>query len=712
MDDEGWRSALVIPLPYEVSPGENGAAPVVTECRLTYDDESLYLGCIAQDPDPDAIRAYVVDRDGIDGHDRIVLTLDPFNDQRRAFQFSVSALGVQSDAVLSQQGTAMQLGGPLPPDQSWDAIWRSAGAINPDGFVVEAEIPFRSLRFPGSRGPATWGVYLSRWWPRSSNVEIRSATWDRGNSCVLCQANLVSGFGGVAPGANVQLAPTLTAARTDTRRDFPEGPMTAGPTARDVGLDAQWGITSDLTVNLTANPDFSQVEADVAQLDVNNRFALFFPEKRPFFLEGADFFGTPLRAVFTRSISDPSVGGKLTGKLGSNAVGFLMARDGVNNLLIPGSQFSSSTSLEQEVTTTVARFRRDLGGASTVGGLFTGREAAGYHNRVGGVDAFYRPHDAVTVQAQYLRSETAYPRSVRAEHEQPEGTFGGNAALAMLNLDTSDWTLNANLRQVDPGFRADAGFVTMAGVRGGMVAAGRRFFGDSGDWFTRIQATVGLWRNDDFDGNRLNGGMWFGVNYQGPGQTSIGVWPNLFMREHFGGRTYEGMRQLWFDVRSQPSGALAFGLNGNVGDAVDFANERRGTELRLAPVATLRVGRNVEVGIQHTYQRLDHEGRRVFAANLTQLRGVYNFSTRSFFRAIVQYRRTDRHAELYAQPVDRLSTAVFAQLLYAYKLNPQTVFFLGYGEDQSGSTDPRGERVPLTTQGRTLFLKLGYAWRP
>lgn len=714
LDDEAWASAVVVPLMYEVSPAENGIAPVATECRLTHDREHLYLGCIADDPRPEGIRAFVSDRDGIDAHDRIEMTLDPFNDQRRAFRFSVSALGVQADAVFAQQGTGDPNGGPdaAPIDPSWDAIWNSAGVITERGYVVEAAIPFRSLRFPRTdEAGGTWGVYLSRWWPRSSNVELRSAMWDRGDSCVLCQANVLTGVRGGAPGVNLQLTPTFTSARTE-RRATGADPLVADPTRTDFGMDAQWGLTSDLTLNLTANPDFSQVEADVAQLDVNNQFALFFPEKRPFFLEGADFFGTPIRTVFTRSIADPMGGAKVTGKLGASAAGVLVARDRVNNLLIPGSDRSGAARLDDDVTTAVARFRHDVGATSTVGAIYTGREGAGYHNRVGGFDAFYRPVPALTVQAQVLESTTRYPDAVTTDGGEATGPFGGGAARLSSNFATTNWTVNSTVLRVEPGFRADAGFVPRAGILDANLNVSRRWWGGADRWFTQLRVQAGTWHIRDFDGLKLDGGMWLGLHYQGPWQTSIDFWPNLFIEQNVAGRAYPDRSQYFFGVGTAPSGSWRVRVNGNFGDAIDFANNRPAEEVRISPSLESRLGRNVELTLQHTWQRLENGGAPVFTAHLSQLRTVYNFSARSFLRAIVQYRRTDRDPSLYVDPVDRRSEGVFAQLLYSYKVNPQTVFFVGYSQDGAGATDIDLVHDPIAVRGRTLFVKFGYAWRP
>lgn len=713
LTDAGWADALVIPLLFEVRPAENGPARMATECRMAYDDQALYLGCVAEDAEPDAIRAFVVDRDGIDGHDRVILTLDPFNDQRRAFQFGISALGVQYDTVLAQQGTGGPDSGPdtEPVDPSWDAIWSSAGRITDRGYVVEAAVPFDALRFPRTDGPATWGLYLSRWWPRSENAEFRSVPWNRDDSCVLCQSDALRGLRGIAPGTNLQVTPTFTASRSEARADGDAG-LVAGATQESFGMDAQWGLTTNMTLNLTVNPDFSQVEADVAQLDVNTRFALFFPEKRPFFLEGADIFGTPIQAVFTRSISDPVAGGKVTGKFGPHALGALVARDAVTNLIFPGSEFSRGTSIDAPVTAAVARYRTDVGGSSTVGGLVTAREGGGYSNRVGGVDAFYRPLSQLTLQGQFLRSRTEYRPDVARTFGQPDGAFGGNAAALRANWASRGWLISSEYSLTDPGFRADAGFVPRAERRGGSANVIRRWWGGSDDWYTQFRLQAGVWDQRDYDGNPLAAGYWFGLHYFGPGQTFVGIWPNLNMREHVGVRTFDGLWQVYYNVSTAPTGALSLSVNGDVGPQVDFANLRTAHQVTVAPQVGLRVGRNVQFELRHTYQRMDADAGRVFAANLSQFRAVYNFSPRSYVRAIVQYRQTDREAARYREPVDRRSRSVFTQLLYSYKLNPQTVLFAGYSGDRDGLVDPDGRHVPLTERGRTLFLKLGYAFQP
>jgi Domain of unknown function (DUF5916)/Carbohydrate family 9 binding domain-like len=713
MTEDAWNDASLVPLPFESNPGNNTPAQVATECRVTFDDEYLYLGCHAFDEHPEAIRAYVTDRDDIAGHDRIVFTLDPFNDARRAFQFGISPLGVQYDAVYAP-GSGRQGGGSQgSADPSWDAIWASAGKIVADGYVIEAAIPFKSLRFPSPEGVQTWGFHVTRDWPRSERVVTRSMFWDRSDSCELCQSNLLEGFDDIDPGTNIEFAPTFTSARTDSRSQFPDGDLGRGSVDPQFGLDARWGITTDIALNATVNPDFSQVEADVAQLDVNNRFALFFPEKRPFFLEGADFFNTPIQALFTRSIADPSLGSKLTGKMGSRAGGLLVARDLVNNLVIPGDQFSTTASLDETVTTIAGRVRQDVGESSNIGALVVGREGEnGYFNRVVGIDANLRVLPALTAQFQFLRSETRYARSFAEQYGQTTDQLGGNAATLRLRYNTRNWGGGMNASNRDPGFRTDAGFTPQVDWRdvGGWI--NRRFWAEDTNWYTSINVSGGFWHQENTRGRLTEEGLWTNLQYNGPLQSTVWVNPRI-SGEHLDGIDYNGLKGVWFGGQIRPTGSFGLEFNGSVREAVDIGNRRAGHVVQLNPGVSMRIGRRVDLRLTQSFFDMNtSEGADVLTARISQLRAVYNFSPRSFFRAIVQYSDTDRDPETNLADVNRSTSSLFSQFLFSYKVNPQTVLFLGYTDSRDGQIDPDFNRVPLTQTGRSFFLKLGYAWRP
>jgi hypothetical protein len=697
MEEAAWARAARIPLPYEYQPGDNVPPPVQTDCFITYDTRNLYIGCRALDPRPAEIRAHLMDRDAIDTFvqdDHIGFMLDTFNDERRAFQFRVNPLGVQADAIFSEQDGI--------EDWSWDTIWESAGRVTAEGYVVEVALPFNQLRFPASAGSQTWGLEIFRSWPRNVRHRIRSHRTDRDKGCILCQEGKLSGLESLTAGRNLELDPTVTGHRTDTQSP-PRGGTGASDTAAEVGLTARWGATPNMIVSGAVNPDFSQVEADVAQLDINTRFALFYPEKRPFFLEGLDYFTTPEQAVFTRTVADPTGGLKLTGKQGPHAVGVFMTHDRINNLLLPSNAGSEFATDEGDVTGTVVRYRGDVASRSTAGFLFAGRESGPYHNRVFGPDVMlgFTPSD--TVRLQYLRSDTAYPSAIVEEYGQPEGAFGGNTLTATYDHYSRYWFWSAAYTDRDADFRADSGFIPRVDLRQANAVLQRRFWGGPKAWFTTFDVAGVVSRATDHSGDLTDSLAQLHVVYAGPlqsqGAASIGR-----ETEVFGGVTYDKTTGEGF-FQMKPSGAWSFGVNAGAGGAVDYTENRPADRVALAPFLELKVGKPLNLQFNHTLEQLSVDAGRLYTANLSQLRAVYHFNVRTFVRAIVQYTHVTRDPELYSAPTPSRTAQLFSQYLFSYKINPQTVLLAGYSDNYAGL-----DRVDLRQTSRTLFLKIGYAW--
>jgi hypothetical protein len=698
LDEAAWQQAAVVELKYETRPKENLPPDVKTDALLTYDGDFLYVGFRAHDPEPSAIRAHLLDRDKAFSDDFVGIVLDTFNDERRAFEFFVNPLGVQMDMFMDDVGGT--------EDETWDAIWHSAGKINDTGYAVEIAIPWSSLRFPRTEGEQTWGFDALRFYPRSQRARISSHPLDRNISCYLCQESKMTGFSGVTPGKNIELAPTATATRTDRRDDFPQGSFAEGDVETDLGLTAKWGITPNLTLNATLNPDFSQVEADAAQLDVNNQFALFFPEKRPFFLEGADFFDTPFDAVFTRNVADPTWGLKLTGKEGKNGLGVFAARDDRTNLLLPGSNSSAATSLDFETSDAVLRYRRDFGSSSALGVLFTGREGDGYLNHLAGLDGRYLMSDTNSIRAQFLRSRTEYPVSVREDFGQPAGTLEDDALWLSFDHNSRNWFGYVRYEDVGRDFRADMGFMPRVDYKFQMAGGGHVWHLDR-HGFTRA-SLAGDWdRREDQSGQLLEEEFEAWIDLNGPRQSFISI--DVGVRDRFfNGVTFdEKFSNTYFEV--QPTGDLFLSLRTRYSDEIDFVNTQAGDLLHLEPTVRYNLGLHLRTTLTHFYQKLDVEGGNLFTANLSQLTAVYQFNVRTFLRAILQYTDIDRTPSLYTSgiEVDEHTEALFSQLLFSYKLNPQTVLFVGYSDNSFGD-----QRVDLTRADRTLFLKLGYAWVP
>jgi hypothetical protein len=703
IDPAEWKGAVAFDLGVEIDPGKNVPAPVKTTAWLMYDANNLYAAFHAEDPDPKAIRAHLADRDTPFRDDFVGLMLDTFNDERRGVELFVNPLGVQMDLSLDETATDEE------EDAAWDAIWSSAGRIDETGYTVEMAIPYTSLRFQRSEGPQTWGILPFRSYPRSLRHQIAAVSVDPDDSCLLCQVPKMTGFDGATPGRNLELDPTVTSSRTDARQGFPAGELEEGGVDTNLGLTARWGITPNLVLSGTVNPDFSQVEADVAQLDVTSQFALFFPEKRPFFLEGGDFFSTPLNVVHTRTVADPSWGLKLTGKEGKNGLGVFVAQDEVTSLLIPGDQFSQTTILDQRSTDAALRYRRDLGTSSTLGALVTQRQGEdGYENSVFGVDGRFRPTGSDTISVQALSSQSEYPGAVAAEFEQRAGSFDGSALRLGYNHGERNWNWYARYEDISPDFRADLGFLPRVGTTVYLGGLERNFWTEEKKaWYTRISVGGDWDRTDGADGTTLEEELEAWVSLSGPYQSYSMI--DVGRRERFwNGVTFDqDFVNVFFEMR--PTGALYLSLGGTVADTIDFDHTRAAKLLRLDPSIAWNVGKRLRLTLDHHLQQVDIDEGELLEANLSQVGAVYQINIRTFVRALFQYSDIGRDTVLYtAREVEPEDEELFTQLLFSYKLNPQTVLFLGYSDNQLGGTI-EGDTIRLTRTDRTLFFKVGYA---
>ena len=699
LDEQAWQDALAFDLNYEVQPGDNIPPPVRTKAFVTYDDRSLYIAFRAFDPEPDKIRAHVTDRDNSDRDDFVGFLVDTFNDRRRGYEFFVNPLGVQSDLSRNEVGNGD------PEDPTWDAIWESAGQITPEGYVVELAIPFNQLRFSRTTGEQVWRIGFFRAYPRTVRHQIFHVPLDRNNNCFFCQLSELTGISGITPGRNIELDPTITSQKDDAIEDDEDltSPYVQNPLETEIGLSARWGITPNLSLNAALNPDFSQVEADAAQLATNTRFALFYPEKRPFFLEGADLFTTPISAVYTRTVADPAWGLKLSGKEGRQALGVFVAKDRVTNLVFPANQTSDSESLDQENTAAVLRYRHDLGESSTLGVLVTSRAGDGYANRLFGLDGHVRLSRNDTARFQLLGSETRYPEDVATAHDEPTGTFKGSALQFIYFHETRNWWAWMWYQDLARGFRADTGFVPRVDTRTFNPGVGRAFWGQPGNWYSRINVELEAIRTTDHTGLLTDESVVLWGTYEGPLQSfaRLGL---IQGKEYYDGTTYDlTWGRLDFNIR--PSGSFTFSLAARAGDGIDYDNSRPANLLRLKPGVTLNLGRHLYVQLDNTFENLDEAEGCLYRANLTELRLVYQFNLRAFARAIVQRLDLKRNLALYIEPQTSPSQQFFTQLLFSYKLNPQTVFFLGYSDTEAAT-----ETIGMTPTNRTVFVKLGYAW--
>lgn len=692
LDDAAWQQAAMIEMAYEIDPGDNIPAPVATTMRIGYSQDALYLSYHALDPDVSKIRAHLTNRDGAFNDDFVGLMLDTFDDHRRAYEFFVNPLGVQMD-LIREEATGNE-------DSTWDGLWSSAGRITDSGYDVEIRIPFSTLRFRNTDGPRRWGVIAFRNYPRNIRHQISNVRVPRGVNCMLCQAASIEGMAGVQQGRNLEVVPTLSVTDVQTR-SADGAPWQGDGLQVEPGVDVSWAPSPNLTLNATLNPDFSQVESDQAQLDLSSNFALFFPEKRPFFMEGADYFNTQFDVLYTRQIADPDFGLRVTGRTNSGAYGAFIARDATTALLVPGVMGSGFRFLDQSANVAVGRYRHDLNAHTSVGVIATARHGDDYRNDVAGFDGRWQrgPH---TVAAQLLRSESDYPLVLGFDDTTPTG----NAWRAAYDYDSRNWSFSSAHWQIDPGFRADLGFIGQVGFDKSVVGGGHTWFGDDGATINRAQLYADFDITHRFDGQLLERELEARLHFEGPLQSEFGI-QGLTRARFWNERLFDESYVNLFGNFTPRSG-IQLGGNLRVGPQIDLAASRVGQGRYVSVWGELAIGRGFSVDFDLFRQSLERDGGTAFAANVLDTRFAWQIDPRQRLRIAVQTSSVNKDPALYVDPVNRHSRDLAAQLIYSYKLNPRTALYVG--GTVGGFLDD--DNPDLFASRRGVFLKLSYGWQP
>ena len=714
LDEPVWSRATRLTGFWQYQPVDGRPAEEDTEVLVWYAPDAIYFGIIAHDRNPAAIRATVADRDNIDNDDYVVLDLDTFHDRRRAFFFGVNPLGVQSDGVRSEGAGQVSSLIPGSTDKNPDFTWDSKGRITGRGYEIEVRIPFRSLRYPGS-GPQTWGFNATRVVQRTGYTD----TWTdvrRANASFLGQEGAIGGLHDMRHGVTVEAQP-FVAATADGSRSPATGQFAREEVNPDAGLNLRLGFTS-YALDATINPDFSQVESDEGQVTVNERFALFFPEKRPFFLEGIELFGTPQTLVYTRRIVSPKAGAKFTGKFGRLGVAHLTAVDETG---------------DGDAWFNITRLRRDVGRNSIAGVTFTNRDRGGAHNRVLAGDFRY-VRGLYFAQFQYGRSWT------------DDGVATRRAPIWQAEYDRTgrSWGFNYLLRGLGEGFDAQAGFVnrlrsnvvnghafnrlTLYGARGALLENLTVFFGPDRTWlYDDFGFKEGLEGFESFDATfQLRGGWELNghlqrdfVTFQDTSfaryTTGAAEGPAYLPPDDFSGLNWTAKvitptwRQLGAELSYQ-RGRIPIFQEGASG-SVRLLTGR--VELRPAP--TVRIAAS---GTAFQLFRLD--GSEFARSLIPRLQAEYQPSRALFFRAIGEYRSERRAALLaagsgaplfiggVAQPAAR-SNGLRVDLLASFEPTPGTVAFLGYGSSLETDGDFNWSRLERVSDG--FFVKLAYRVR-
>ncbi len=735
LNEAVWDEAAVLSGFFQYLPADDTIAEDSTVVLVWYSPSAVYFGIKAYQ-DSAAVRATLADRDKIAGDDYVHIVLDTFNDRRQAFLFGVNPLGIQTDGTLqdaprqdvnfvSSAGT-----GAYSVDLSPDFVFASKGRVTGFGFEVEIRVPFKTLRYQ-SQDQQTWGINVIRRVQASGHEH----TWTRvlqANASFLAQGGTLTGLSGLRRGLVLDLNPEMTAAvtgaRNETRWDYGGGTPA-------FGVNARWGITNNLTLNGTVNPDFSQVEADVAQLQFDPRESLFFPEKRPFFLDGLELFNTPTRLIYTRRLADPVSAVKITGKLAETNVALLSGID---------HRDQSATGDDRPVYN-VVRIRRDVAGQSTLGATYTDKIDGGDFNRVGAVDGRLLLGDQYALTFQGGGSVT----------RTGDATQWAPMWFARLNRAGRHFGLTVRAQGFHEDFRAASGFFSRVGIVYAAISPRITRFGAPGSalesWTGNINLD-GRWEYERFfDGHTPNDPrLHFNTAFTFRGGWRFGAsllvesfkYPAELYTDYFIERTIGSVMDTVPFTGTDRLYNLDFGVNVATPRFQNFSASgfvivgRDENFFEWAPanivIGTLdvswRPSEQARVNVLYNHQQYirPDDWSVVGLRRVPRLKLEYQITRSIFVRFVGQYdaevrdslrdnSRTDdpiliRGANGEFRRAARVSRNDFrVDWLFSYRPNPGTVFFAGYGSSLEEAKPFQFGGLRRVNDG--FFLKLSYLFR-
>jgi hypothetical protein len=703
IDEAFWSRATLISEFYEYRP-RAAPAKFKTEARIAYDADAIYFALRAYDPDPSRIEAPLVRRDQVFGsQDFFAVYLDPVGQRRFAQFFRVNAVGAIGDGLFSEDNQNED----FSPDFEWDAgVARLA-----DGWSAEFRIPFSIMRY-SSPPSENWSVFLVRGITRDDVFRIGNGRIPRDSNCLQCYAQTVSGLTGLPAGRELTVTPNLTLRHT---RDQETGRADKRDKELVVGVDVKYRPSAAWVLDATLNPDFSQVELDTPQLAANAQFALFFPEKRPFFLEGADILASPFNAIYTRAVNDPAWGLRATYRGEGNDATFMTLRDdGKGLILLPGSLGTNVALQDSKSQVSIARARWFVGtaGSLSLGTVATHRvfettaTKPALSNSVVGIDVIWRPNSDWRFRLDTLASTTRDERNLINGKKSAQDT----AALADYNYRTQHWNIAGGLERVGQDFRADSGFFSQVGYAKAYQewqVKWREVWG-----FDEIAPYLNIEHKTDMDGNLLYQQNNIGVSLNRP-KLNFGfeVRPNQRIRfRNTGGPLKRDQVFFWID--STPGNWLSsFYLESAIGDRGDVANNRIGPGYYVGMNATIRLFNRWELQprIDESVINIDGEvpgSKRVIHERAFQLTSIYHLSARDSVRLIGQYNGVRRAPTLYeSRKVTPFDKTEVISLVYGHRRGLGTNFYLG--ATSSRAIEPA---ATYTRRINEIFIKASYAF--
>lgn len=714
LEDAGWSGAGVADHFHEVEPGENTRPPVETTVFATYDDNHLYLSAICYD-NPAEIRATLSPRDRMGG-DNIGFFIDTYGDATWAYTINVNPFGVQADALWSDG---------YGEDTMFDLVFESAGQITDSGYQVELAIPFASLRFPNT-AEQTWRVQFWRHHYRDSHYNITWAAHDLNESNWVRNWGTLSGIKDVTPGKGIEIIPAWTGSMAGALGENGDGKLEfkdEDPQG-DLSLSGKYAVSSNIIIDATVNPDFSNVESDAFQIDVNSATALSYPEKRPFFQEGSDLYRTRLDLVYTRSINEPDFATKLTARLGKTSISFLSAHDRHSPFIVPFEETSSGLIIGGKSFSNILRVSRTIGSGSQVGMLVTNRYWEGGGNGTTySADATVRFSRRVTLRAQAVGSYTVEPENAEMTaglegysfHDDKytaafDGeSFGGYAASGNLNYNSRNFYASGTYSETGPTFRADNGWMPRNSRRDASIYSSYQIRFEQG-LVERIAMDVNPMRIWNTDGHKKDEAIFASVSTPLRFCQTHPRYQYMISTEEFAGRYFDDIWNHSISLSSSPSELLSFGGSFSYGNQIAYGYQAMGRQTRWSTSLDLNLFDRLYVE-----NWINHVKSYEVETDAEMFNGFVYGS-----RISMQYNR-QLSVRLFSQYNDFSDTWVFDPLI-TYQVTPFTLFYIGstYNVQTYDNLDKSGERFAVETEEmfkhhkldhRQFFMKVQYLFQ-
>ena len=698
LNDPLWKNAETVSLPYEVQPGENTPAKARTWVKILYSEENLYLGFICEDTAASEIRAHVTDRDNCFQDDFVFVAIDPYRTNQRAYEFVSNPLGIQGDLMRTGNNE----------DASWDAVWFAKGAVSDTGYTVEMAIPFKSIHFP-SADIQDWSVMIIRNYPRDSRYQNSWTPIDRNDPCSICQGGTLRGLRGLQSTSSLEILPYAMGFQAGALNDD-ENPSSGFSEGKVMGrVGGSFKFTPDPSASLegVVNPDFSQVESDATQISVNSTFAIFYPEKRPFFLDGSDLFNTQITTFYSRMINNPLGAAKAIEKSGEWTLAYIGAEDRNTPYIVPGEEGSSFVESSVQSFSNTLRAKYEFGRQSFIGAIGTTRNSPDAHNYVGGLDwsVLFGENYSFLGQALYSQTKelndpglfddtTTYGVSGHTKTFDGE-SFGGGGLYTAIRRDAREYSFLLSYQDFSPTFQAQDGFVTANDLRTVNMQHDYAFY-PNGALVERGDVFLNAAFHVNANGIRKERWVVLGSDASLKSQTNISGVYLLYNEELFHGVRFYGVNRGEVQVSSSPSSTLQASLDLQIGKFIHRVdNPTVGYGHVFSISCALKPTSHLEVDLSYSRSRLsDHATDELFFDGyIARCTGIYQFSGDLFLRLIGQYNEFDRAIEI--------------DPLFSYKLNPFTIFYAGSTHSLTDYSEPYGVRQTA----RQFFLKLQYLWR-